>query len=611
MSPNPNLPLSTRRRKSRDTSSHVNSEDRRRFLAFFTSAGLSSTLLPGVLWAQAQDQPKITLDMLKTAERIAGLEFTDAERDLLIDGVNQHLTRYEKLRAIPLDNSIPCSLRFSPVLPGMKFDTVRRPMKMSRARDSTRPANLEDAAFWPVTQLARVIRTRQVRSVELTGMYLERLKRYDPQLKFVITLTPDLAMEQAKRADAEIAAGHYRGPLHGIPWGAKDLIAKAGYKTTWGAAPFQEQTFDYDSTIVKRLEAAGAVLIAKLSTGELAGGDRWFGGQTKNPWKPAEGSGGSSAGPASATAAGCVGFAIGTETGGSIVGPATRCAVYGMRPTYGRVSRHGVMTLAWSLDKAGPLCRNVEDCALVLNALQGPDGQDLTATDVPFNWDATLDIRKLRVGYVKAAFDEPRAAPEEKANDAAMLEKLRLMGVMLQPIELPDYPIRDLLAIMETEFSAAFDDLTRSNRDDLLVRQGKGSDADLYRTNRFVPAVEYLQATRVRTLLMQAMERMMSDIDVYLAPITSTRGGAPGSILGLNTALTNLTGHPGIVVRNGLSAEGIPTSATFIGKIYGEAQMLALAHAYQRATDWHLKHPDFFVPLAHGRRVLQRPAKSF
>jgi Asp-tRNA(Asn)/Glu-tRNA(Gln) amidotransferase A subunit family amidase len=426
----------------------------------------------------------------------------------------------------------------------------------------------------------------------MTEMYLDRLKRYDDKLKFVVTLTPDLAMAQAKQADAEIAAGRYRGPLHGIPWGAKDLISKQGYKTTWGAAPFKEQSFDYDATIVKRLEDAGAVLIAKLSTGELAGGDVWFGGQTKNPWNPEEGSSGSSAGPASAAAAGCVGFAIGTETGGSIVGPSTRCGVYGLRPTYGRVSRYGVMTLAWSLDKAGPLCRSVEDCALVLHALQGPDDKDLTVTDLPFNWEATLDVKKLRVGYLKAAFDEPRAVQQEKDNDAEALDKIRSLGVSLKPIEFPDYPIRDLLALMYTEFSAAFDELTRSKRDSLLARQGRGSDANLYRTNRFVPAVEYIQAARVRTLLMEAMAKTMSDIDVYLAPITSGRGGRPNSLIGLNTTLTNLTGHPSVVVRNGINADGRPTSFTFTGKIYGEAEMLALAHAYQMATDWHSKHPQ-------------------
>jgi Asp-tRNA(Asn)/Glu-tRNA(Gln) amidotransferase A subunit family amidase len=571
-------------------------ETRRRFLSYFSSVGLGSTLFPGALWAQAQEQPaaapKITLEMLKTAERMAGLEFTDAERDLLLDGVNQHLARFETMRTIPLPNSVPSCLRFSPVMPGMKFDIVRRPTRMSRPAVVKRPVNLEEAAFWPVTHLSQLIKTRQIRSVELTEMYLDRLKRYDDKLKFVVTLTPDLAVEQAKRADAEIASGRYRGPLHGIPWGAKDLISKRGYKTTWGAAPFKDQSFDYDATIVKRLEDAGAVLVAKLSTGELAGGDVWFGGQTKNPWNPEEGSSGSSAGPASATAAGCVGFAIGTETGGSIVGPSTRCGVYGLRPTYGRVSRYGVMTLAWSLDKPGPLCRSVEDCALVLHALQGPDDKDLTVTDLPFNWDALLDVKKLRVGYLKAAFDEPRAAPQEKENDAAALDKIRRLGVDLKPIEFPDYPIRDLLALMYTEFSAAFDDLTRSKRDSLLARQGRGSDANLYRTNRFVPAVEYIQATRVRTLLMEAMAKTMSDIDVYLAPITSGRGGRPNSLIGLNTTLTNLTGNPSVVVRNGMNADGRPTSFTFTGKIYGEAEMLALAHAYQMATDWHLKHPQ-------------------
>jgi Asp-tRNA(Asn)/Glu-tRNA(Gln) amidotransferase A subunit family amidase len=574
-------------------------EERRRFLAWFAGAGLTSTLLPGVLWAQMENAPRVTLDMVKAAEKIAGLEFTDAQRQLLLDGVNQNLGRFEKMRQIPLPNSVPSCLRFSPILPGMKFDTARRPMKSSKAPAVKRPSNLEDVAFWPVTQLAQLVRTKQVKSVELTEMYLARIKRYDPKLLFQITSTEDLAMTQAKQADSEIAAGHYRGPLHGIPWGAKDLISRKGYKTTWGAGPYKDQMFDYDATIMERLDAAGAVLVAKLSSGELAGGDTWFGGQTKNPWNPAEGSSGSSAGPASATSAGCVGFSIGTETGGSIVGPSTRCSVYGVRPTYGRVSRHGVMTLAWSLDKAGPICRGVEDCALVLNALQGADDRDPTATDLPFNWDATLDIRKLRVGYLKAAFDEPRGTPEEKDNDTAALEKLRSMGVTLKPIDFPDFPIADMMAINYTEFSAAFDGLTRSHRDDLLARQERGSDANLYRTNRFVPAVEYLQVTRVRHLLMEAMAKTMSDLDVYIAPITSNRGVGPvspgivggRSLVNLNTTMTNMTGHPGVVVRNGINAKGQPTSMTFIGKIYGEAEMLGLAHAYQMATNWHEKHP--------------------
>ena len=577
---------------------------RRRFLAFFAGTSLSSTLLPGVLWAQVEEKKAegITLDMVITAEKIAGVEFTPAQREMLLDGVNENHARMLRLREIPLPNSVPSCLRFSPVMPGMEFDRVRRPMKPSKAPQVKRPANLEDVAFWPVTRLAQLIRTRQVTSVELTKMYLTRLQRYQPTLNYLITLTEDLALKQAKQADADIAAGRYRGPLHGIPWGSKDLISRKGYKTTWGAAPYKDQMFDYDATVMERLDAAGAVLIGKLSSGELAGGDTWFGGQTKNPWNPEEGSSGSSAGPASATSAGCVGFAIGTETGGSIVGPSTRCGVYGMRPTYGRVSRHGVMTLAWSLDKIGPICRSVEDCALVLDALHGPDGRDLTVTELPFNWDAGTDIRKLRVGYLKAAFDEPRPVQEEKDNDAAALDKLRSMGVTLKPIAFPDLPIADILAVMYTEFAAAFDDLTRSHRDDLLARKDRTGDANLYRTDRFVPAVEYLQGTRLRTLLMEAMAITMSDIDVYLAPITSVRPGAAGagappqparrSLVNLNTTMTNMTGNPGVVVRNGFNAKGQPTSMTFIGRVYGEAKMLALAHAYQMATNWHEKHPE-------------------
>lgn len=570
-------------------------EHRRRFLAYFSSAGLASTLLPGVLWTRlaAQQAPRITLDMLKAAERIAGLEFTDAQRELLIADVNNHLDHYQHLRKIPIANDVVPCVQFSPALPEMKFDMLRRPMKMSRPPAVQRPSNLEDLAFWPARDLAALLSTHQVRSVELTEMYLDRLKRYDARLKFLITPTDDLAMKQARKADAEIAAGRYRGPLHGIPWGAKDLIAKKGYKTTWGAVAFKDQSFDYDATIVERLENAGAVLIAKLTTGELAGGDVWFGGTTKNPWNPEEGSSGSSAGPASATAAGCVGFAIGTETGGSIVSPSTRCGVYGMRPSYGRVSRHGVMTLAWSLDKAGPICRGVEDCALVLDALQGPDGKDLSATAVPFNWNAAIDITKLRVGYLKAAFDEPRPAPQEAENDAAALDQLRAMGVNLKPIDFPDFPIEDLMRVVEAEAAAAFDAFTRNKLDDLMVRQDKDSDANWYRTNRFVPAVEYIQAMRVRTLLMQAMARTMSDMDVYLAPITSHHPPKPESILDLNTTLTNLTGQPTVVVRNGFTAKGMPTSITFTGQVFGEAKMLALARAYQTATNWHTRHPNF------------------
>ena len=588
-------------------------EQRRNFLAFFAGTGLSATLLPGALWAQTEGKPVagITRDMVIAAEKIAGVEFSDAQREMLLEGVNTNLNRYVSLRDIPLDNSVPSALRFSPVLPGMRFDMKKQPIRMSKAPVVKRPANLEDVAFWPVTHLAQLIRTKQVTSVELTAMYLTRLKRYDPTLKCVVTITEELALNQARAADAEIKAGKYRGPLHGIPWGCKDLAARKGYKTTWGAAPYKDQVLDYDATIMQRLDAAGAVLIAKLVSGELASGDQWFGGQTRNPWNPDEGSSGSSAGPASATSAGCVGFAIGTETTGSIVGPSTRCSVYGLRPTFGRISRHGVMTLCWSLDKIGPIARGVEDLAIILNATYGPDGQDLTVSDVPFNWDAAFDIKKLRVGYAKAAFDESRPVPEEKANDAAALDKLREMGVKLVPIEYPDLPIQDITTICDTEAAAMFDELTRSHKDDMLARQEKNGDANFYRTLRFVPAVEFLKATRLRTLIMEQMAKMMAGIDIYIAPMplgvrppigspaaaaaaaaaaTAPRNTAR-SLIGLNTTLTNVTGHPGVVVRNGVNAKGQPTSFSMIGSLYGEAKLLRLAHAYQMATPWHALHP--------------------
>lgn len=581
-------------------------EQRRRFLGFFAGTGLTATLLPGALWAQTEGDPAkgITIDMVINAEKLAGVEFTEPQRQMLLEGVNVNLGRYATFREIPLDNSVPSALQFSPVLPGMSFDMKRRPMKASKPPVVKRPANLEDVAFWPVTRLASLLRTRQATSLELTNMYLARLKRYDPKLKCVVTLTEELALRQAKQADTEIAAGKYKGPLHGIPWGCKDLVARKGYKTTWGAAPYKDQVIDVDATVMERLDGAGAVLIAKLASGELASGDQWFGGQTRNPWNPDEGSSGSSAGPAAATSAGCVGFAIGSETTGSIVGPSTRCSVYGLRPTYGRISRHGVMTLCWSLDKLGPIARGVEDLALILNATYGPDGRDLTVSAVPFNWDATLDIKKLRVGYAKAAFDEARPVAEEKANDAAALDKLRALGVNLVPVEYPDLPIMDITTICDTEAAAMFDELTRSGKDGLLARQEKNGDANFYRTLRFVPAVEYLKATRLRTVIMQQMARMMAGIDVYVAPMplgVRPPSGSPAapapprntsrSLIGLNTTLTNVTGYPGMVVRNGLNARGQPTSFSLTGNLYAEAKMLRLAHAYQMATGWHEAHP--------------------
>jgi len=373
-----------------------------------------------------------------------------------------------------------------------------------------------------------------------------------------------------------------------VPWGAKDLLAVRGYPTTWGAAPFQDQVIDRDATVVSRLDEAGAVLVAKLSLGALAWGDVWFGGTTRNPWNLEQGSSGSSAGPAAATAAGLVGFSIGSETWGSIVSPSTRCGVTGLRPTFGAVSRHGAMTLSWSMDKLGPMCRSVEDCALVFNAIRGADGLDPTAVDRPFPWHPGIDPRRLRVGFVQSLFEtvpkddeNPERAREEHALDLEALEVLRSIGIRPAPVALPDLPVSALSFILSAEAAAAFDELTRSGRDDELVRQIEEAWPNEFRIARTIPAVEYLQANRVRTLLMRDMARIFDEVDVYVSP----------SFGGDNLLLTNLTGHPAVVVPNGFPSDGSPASLTFTGRLHGEAEVLAVAMAYQEATGHHLPRP--------------------
>src|SRR5688500_8506168 len=375
--------------------------DRRDFLGYFSSVGLGTTLLPGVLWAQVQQGAEITKETVKCAEEVAGLTFDDAQREMMVNGLKRLQTQIAEIRKVPLPNDVPPALTFNPVLPGMVLDTKQKPIVRSRVKVRAVPSDLEELAFAPVTELSELIRTRKVSSLALTQMYIGRIRKYDPVLKAVVTLTEDRALAQARAADAEIARGKYRGPLHGIPWGAKDLLAVKGYPTTWGTTPYKDQKFEEDATVVKRLDAAGAVLVAKLTLGELAQGDTWFGGMTRNPWKLDQGSSGSSAGSSSATAAGLVGFSIGTETLGSISSPATRNGVTGLRPTFGRVPRTGAMALSWTMDKIGPICRTVEDCALVLHAIHGPDGQDASVHQAAFNWDARVTPNKLRIGYTK------------------------------------------------------------------------------------------------------------------------------------------------------------------------------------------------------------------
>lgn len=550
--------------------------DRRSFIAF--TAALTS-LLPESLRAQ-QQEPRVSVDMIAQAERIAGLEFTPEEREEMVRGLDSNVRAWEALREVQLPNAVPPAVQFDPVLPGIAVPLGEGVFRPSDPGALRRPSNLEDVAFWPVTHLAVLIRTRQVTPSELTRMYLGRLKRHGPTLEAVVTLTEERALEQAARMDAEIAAGRYRGPLHGIPWGAKDLLATRGYPTTFGAKPYEDQVIDMDATVVRRLDDAGAILVAKLTLGALAQGDQWFGGMTRNPWKLDQGSSGSSAGPGAATAAGLVGFSIGTETLGSIVSPSTRNGVTGLRPTYGTVSRHGAMALSWSMDKIGPMCRTVEDCALVYQAIRGTDGFDLTVRDVPFDWDPARDPRELRVGYYRSAFE---ADHNTKAFDDAALDVMRRIGFDLVPFETPDdYPLNSLRsAILTAEAAAAFDELTRSNRDDLMERS---SWPNTFRTARLVPAVEYINANRVRTLVMQAMHEAMQDVDVVVTPSYG------GNIL----LLTNLTGHPTVVLPNGFTQENTPVSLSFVGRLFGEGDALLVARAYQDATDFHTQYPPQF-----------------
>lgn len=530
----------------------------------------------------SQTQPVIETETIQQAEKIIGLKFTQSERDSLLNEVKDQLKHYETIRTQTLPNATPPALQFNPFPLGFKIPSQQKPISLSPVIQTQVPANIEALAFFSVRDLGELIRTKKITSTQLTQLYLNRLKKYGPELECVITLTEELALKQAKHADEEIAAGKYRGPLHGIPYGAKDLLATQAYKTTWGATPYKNQIIDQDATVIQKLEAAGAVLVAKLTLGALAWGDVWYGGTTRNPYDLKQGSSGSSAGSAAATSAGLVAFAIGSETWGSIVSPATRCGVTGLRPTFGRVSRAGAMALSWSMDKLGPICRTVEDAAIVFDTLRGTDGIDLTVVDAPFNYSPHIDIQTLRIGYVQSLFENKE---KTTPTDLATLDALRKMGINLIPITLPKGPIAALSFILSAEAAAAFDDLTRSNRDDQLVRQIKNAWPNVFRAARFIPAVEYIQANRLRYHLQQDMQRIMQDIDVYIVP----------SFGGDNLLLTNLTGHPCVTLPNGFDDTGHPLSISFIGQLFDEATLLSVAHQYQRVTAFHQQHPARYL----------------
>ena len=582
--------------------------DRRSFVKLLPAAGLAglaATKLPGDVLAQTPTPTplpspspsptpplRVTKEMMHATEKLIGIELTDAQEAMALGGVNRNLDAYEANRKIDVPLDTEPAISFHPARAKKELYAPKTKFRFGRV-ELPQFKTVEDLAFATVPQLSELMRTRRITSTELTKMYLERLKKYGTKLLCVVTLTEDLALKQAAAADAEIKRGKYRGPLHGIPWGAKDLFATRGIKTTWGAEPYRDQVINYDSTVVERLNEAGAVLVAKLSMGALAQGARWFAGVTRNPWQPDEaqqGSSGSSAGPAAATAAGLVGFSIGTETLGSIVSPSSRCGVTGLRPTYGRVSRYGAMGLSWTMDKIGPICRGVEDCAAALNAIYGPDGKDITVGDAPFNWNPDANISTLRIGYLKTEFDGPTTPPQNeqqrtqaeqrRALYKTALEVLEKAGAKLTPIELPKFSAGSLRFILSAEAAAAFDDITRDGRVNQLSGQSPGDWPNTFRTSRFIPAVEYLRAQRARTLLMHEMEKLMSQWDVFVSP-------APGSA---SLLVTNLTGHPAVVLPCGF-VNDLPIAIMFTGGVYDEVSPLRVALAFERATKWHTMHP--------------------
>ncbi|MDE3251341.1 MAG: amidase [Bacteroidota bacterium] len=531
-------------------------------------------------------QDTMTVKDIRAAARLIDIDFTQKELDTMYSGVKENLLNYVLMHKQSLNNDVPMSLWQSPLLPGMVFPEKQEKINWRIPANVNLPANRNQLAFYTIGQLASLIKNKKISSLELTKFFIDRIKKYGDTLQCIISLTEELALQQAEQADAEIAAGHYRGPLHGIPYGLKDLFAVKGTKTTWGAKPYKEQVIDTDAFVYSQLKKAGAVLLGKFTLGALAMGDYWFGGRTKNPWNLKMGSSGSSAGSTSATVAGLVPFAIGTETWGSIVSPSSTCGATGLRPTFGSVSRSGAMTLSWSLDKVGPICRNAEDAAYVFDAIHGTDGLDMSAVKRPFNYDPDTDIRKLKVAYAKNYFDKIK---DTGRNEWKVLETYRKMGVNLIPVDFPDsgvYNFNIMDVVISAECAAAFDEFTRYNIDDEMTRQDKYAWPNSFRVARVMPAVEYINANRHRYLLMQKVNEMMKGIDVLICP---TRGS------GNQSAITNLTGHPVLCMPTGFDNRfHLPTSITLIGNLYDEAHLLEAAKAYQKNTEWDDTHPAMF-----------------
>ena len=555
---------------------------RRRFLSVLSSMGVSGGVFPGVLWAKVQDATEVTPEVIAEAEKVVGISFSPEERDLMVRRLRANRRSLEALRQLEIPDEVAPIFYFDPTPQGRSVPEGPSLLRPSEPRSLPAPNQPTDIAFASLGQLGALLRERSLSSVQLTELYLDRLRRFDSDLRCVVTLTEELSLEQAARADRELDEGRSRGPLHGIPWGAKDLLSTRGYPTTWGAAPYRDQRLDRDATVVQKLDEAGAVLVAKLTLGALARGDQWFGGRTRNPWDLDEGSSGSSAGPASATIAGLVGFSIGSETVGSIISPSARCGATGLRPSFGRVSRYGAMTLSWTVDKVGPICSSAEDCALVLSAIQGADGLDRSARDVPFVWEADRDLDGIRVGYLEQAFE---VQGESQARDLAVLESLSSAGVALQPVDFPgDFPLTAFRLTVSAEAAASFDTLTRSGRDDLLLGQEEEDWPNTFRADRLIPAVEYIQANRARAMLIVALDEAWSEVDVVVTPTL-----ADGVVLA-----TNLSGHPVVALPDGFRADGTPSSISVVGGLWKDAEALHVARTFQEATGYHLRRPPLF-----------------
>ena len=537
-------------------------------------------LLPLTSIAQTKND---SIELIQKTASLYDLEYSIAEADSLLDNMKNYIQLIKGMHKTLPTNDIPYPFAFNPVPYGITKLRMNQKVSLPFRADVRIPKNKNDLAFYSIPELAGLIKTKKITSVELTKFFIDRLKKWGDTLESVISLTEDTAMAQARRADDEIKNGKYRGLLHGIPYGLKDLFAVKGYKTTWGSTPYKDQFVDEDSYVYKRLRDAGAVLCAKLSLGALAFNNKWFGGETKNPWNLRQGSSGSSAGSAASVVAGLLPFTIGTETLGSIVSPSTRCGATGLRPTFGSISRSGAMVLCWSLDKAGPICRSAEDCAIVFNYIHGTDGKDYGSVDKHFNYDGIVDFKKLRVAYAENYFK--RLAPD--AQERKVLEVYRSLGADIKAVEFPDssvYPVNLISIILNAESAAAFDELTRTNRDDLIERQDKGFWPNSFRAARLIPAVEYINANRYRYILCKAVNDFMKDYDVVIVP----------SFAGRQLSITNLTGHPVVVMPMGFNQTGSPLSITLIGNLYDEATILAAAKAFQDKTDHNKKRPEKF-----------------